>query len=239
MQGTRGFALLGGRRRPWTCRNIGHDSPFPPPSRVALRPSAAEHCNTDRVRRRGDVLGSQVGSWLRGLPRQTTSSISMGDTLAQIGLQSPDWVRRQIAGWHVLFAQHAPDVVIADFAPGAIPVLDKPAALPERLRRSRLVVHAGGHGLSAAAILAGVPQVILSYDIEKQQYGIAMTRRGIAHWYDYRTADADMVRAGIISAFDDPVMEMEAGRASMDHAGYRNRDVAYEIAATCGRLIGR
>jgi hypothetical protein len=54
------------------------------------------------------------------LERVTRSSASLGDTLAQIGLQSTEWVELQIRRWHEVFAEHRPDLIVADYAPGAV-----------------------------------------------------------------------------------------------------------------------
>ena len=274
------------------------------------------------------------------LERSTRSTASLGDALAQIGLQSADWVKRQIGRWRALFEEHRPDVVVADYAPGAVlaardhipciacgvgftvppatmrsfpplhdgsppiyveadicaavnsalaehdtppiaflpealtgdaqcvctlplldpynyfrrepvfgpqlnapivrrdreaneifcylreapgsdrlaslvdcllalpnpvnafipglpeaakirlsrgdvTVLDRPAPLAAQLKRCRLVVHFGGHGIAASALLAGVPQIIVNFDIEKSLIAKALEQRGVARRFDY------------------------------------------------------
>lgn len=343
--------------------------------------------------RTGGLTICPAPRWSDGVsagPQKKQSSASLGDVLAQLGLQSAECVRRQIAGWHQLFASYSPDLIVADFAPGAVlaarnrvacvvrgvgftvpppglhrfprlhdlaavlydetailatvnsvlaeigsqpiaflpevltgdaqcvctvplldpyasfrlepvlgpllsaavslrgddavdvfcylhdspyvsrldeiadclrglpapvvaylpglagavrdrlrrkgvNVLDAPAEVARQLVRSRLVVHSGGHGIAAAALLAGVPQVILSSDIEKLLTAQALMRRGIAYQLDYARAEVESVRAGILAALDDPVLEREAIRAADEHEGYRSRDVVSEIAAICER----
>jgi hypothetical protein len=118
-----------------------------------------------------------------------------------------------------------------------IEVLDRPAWLGRQLARSRLVVHGGGHGVAAAAALAGVPQVILSFDIEKVLTAAALSERGTAYRFDYLHADVDAMRTGIRAALEDPVLEMEARRVARENELYRERDVLSEIADICERMV--
>ncbi len=117
-----------------------------------------------------------------------------------------------------------------------VEVLDRPARLGPQLATSRLVVHGGGHGVAAAAALAGVPQVVLSSDIEKSLTAAALAGRGIAYRFDYLHTDADAVRTGIHAALEDPVLEMEACRVARENELYRERDVLSDIADICERM---
>jgi UDP:flavonoid glycosyltransferase YjiC (YdhE family) len=331
------------------------------------------------------------GDGAAALNRTTRSSASLGDSLAQIGLQSAEWVRRQIDRWHRLFTEYLPDLIVADYAPGAvlaargrvpcvacgvgftvppanmrqfpllhdsasalydeaaicatvnsalaesgtppiaflaealtgdvqcvctlplldpydafrsepvlgprldapivrrdpdadeifcylreapqssrldefaaclcdlpgrvvaylpglseasaarlsrygIKVLDGPAPLAAQLSRSRLAIHFGGHGVAAAALLAGVPQVILSFDIEKLLIATALVQRGVAQRFDYYQASMESVIAAALTALANPAQAAEADRAAREQDRYRSRDLGSEIAATCLRL---
>ena len=121
---------------------------------------------------------------------------------------------------------------------GGVTVLDRPASLALQLRRSRLVVHCGSHGVAAAALLAGVPQVILHLDIEKLLVATALARRGVARRFDYYQAAPEGVRTAILQALDDARQAAEAERAARELDDYRDRDVASEVAETCLRLAG-
>jgi hypothetical protein len=117
-----------------------------------------------------------------------------------------------------------------------IKVLDRPAPLASQLSRSRLAIHFGGHGVAAAALLAGVPQIILSFDIEKALIAIALVQRGVAQHFDYYQTSKESVVAGALTALADRAQATEADRAAREHDRYRNRDVGAEIAAACSRL---
>lgn len=105
------------------------------------------------------------------------------------------------------------------------------------MSNSRLVVHGGGHGLATAAVLAGVPQVILAFDIEKILTANFLKERGIAQHVEPAECSPEGLRAAILSALEDPVMEMEAKRAAEEHATYRSRDVAGHVAESCASLL--
>ena len=57
----------------------------------------------------------------------------------------------------------------------------EPAPLPfaQIAARSRLVVSHGGHGFVCSALAAGLPQVVVHYDMEKRGYGIGLARAGL------------------------------------------------------------
>jgi UDP:flavonoid glycosyltransferase YjiC (YdhE family) len=54
-----------------------------------------------------------------------------------------------------------------------------PFRLAEELASARLLVHLGSAGTSVEALLAGVPQLVLSIDVEKDLTGAALERAGI------------------------------------------------------------
>lgn len=340
-----------------------------------------------------DICGAP--RWGEGLPGgygPDGSAASMGDILAELGLQSPDWLRRQIGGWLALFARHRPDLIVSDYAPGAVlaargripsvatgvgftvpparlrhfpplqdgappvhdesrtlaavnavlsefglpplrslveslagdaqcpctlpaldpyaawrdtpvfgsllgstiyrrrpeaaevfcylreppgserltalaacleglpcpvaaflpglgagtherlrrggvNVADRPADLARQLARTRLVVHFGGHGTAAAALLAGVPQIILAFDIEKALIAAGLEREGVARSFDYRAVEAPAMRAAILAALRDDEQSKRAEELARRNDEYRYRDVASRVADVCASLL--
>jgi len=63
----------------------------------------------------------------------------------------------------------------------ALGLIVEPAPVPFATiaRRSRLVASHGGHGFVCAAMLAGLPQVVFHYDLEKLIHGRAIAREGL------------------------------------------------------------
>jgi UDP:flavonoid glycosyltransferase YjiC (YdhE family) len=52
------------------------------------------------------------------------------------------------------------------------------------LSSASLVVHLGSHNVASEALAAGVPQLVLSVDIEKHLIGAALQKAGVAHWVE-------------------------------------------------------
>lgn len=117
-----------------------------------------------------------------------------------------------------------------------VQVLDAPAPLATQLERSRLAVHFGGHGIAAASLLAGVPQVVLGFDIEKTIIADALVRRGVARDFDYYLASPGSIREGILQALGDERQLAAAESAARENERYCGRDVTSEIAMTCIRI---
>ncbi len=136
----------------------------------------------------------------------------------------------------VAFLPGLPEARRAWLRERGVTVLETLASLNEQLSRTCLLVHAGGHGMSAAAVLAGVPQVVTSFDVEKWLTAKRLVNRGIALQLDYQGTDASHLRAAIASVFDDPVIRLEARRACEEHAAFRDRDVAKIVADAGERL---
>jgi UDP:flavonoid glycosyltransferase YjiC (YdhE family) len=82
-----------------------------------------------------------------------------------------------------------------------------------------------------------VPQVVLDFDIEKLLIGRALSQRGVARRFDYRSASPEEIHAGIRAALADHPMLIAAEKAAREHAAYRERDVIGEIAERCERLV--
>lgn len=117
-------------------------------------------------------------------------------------------------------------------------VLDDTVPLAEQLARTRLVVHHGAQGVASAALLAGVPQVVLDFDVDKSLTAAALVERGLARRFYYFDAEPGAVREGILAALRD-ARQLETARLVAEaHARYRDRDVLSDIVATCEALAG-
>ncbi len=128
--------------------------------------------------------------------------------------------------------------VAAGLRDNGVEVRQAPVPIAEQLARSRLIVHYGGHGTAAAALLAGVPQIILPFDIEKVLIAEALAGRGVARTLPYLTVEADELRDAILSALQDEEMGRHADAAAEEHSGYDRRDVAGDVAEAVERLTG-
>jgi UDP:flavonoid glycosyltransferase YjiC (YdhE family) len=68
---------------------------------------------------------------------------------------------------------------IGQLAKAGATVEASPLRLETALAAARLLVHLGGLGVASAALAAGVPQLVLSVDIEKELYGRALESAGV------------------------------------------------------------
>jgi len=102
----------------------------------------------------------------------------------------------------------------------ALGLVVEPEPLPftDVARRSRLVASHGGHGFVCAALLAGLPQVVFHYDLEKLIHGLAVARHGLGGHVALRALDPDRFGADLAKLHADDAL---AGRAR--HAGERMR----------------
>jgi UDP:flavonoid glycosyltransferase YjiC (YdhE family) len=135
---------------------------------------------------------------------------------------------------------YAPGLALRDLKKleaGGVRVLARPAIAGLQLRRTRLAIHAGGHGLAAAAILAGTPQIILDYDVEKELTGRALEKAGLARRHRFDATSAAAIRESILAAYADPALDAAAREAAARHAGCRESDPALIVAERAEALL--
>lgn len=104
---------------------------------------------------------------------------------------------------------------------GAV-IHDAPIDIAEILPSCGLVVHRGGGGVTSAALLAGVPQLILSGQIEQDLNGKAIARAGVGKLIEAYTPSPSISAEGIVAMLRDTGM---AARAAALAARLR-RDLA-------------
>lgn len=98
----------------------------------------------------------------------------------------------------------------------------EPVDLSRALPESRLVVHLGGNGLAAEAVLAGVPQLLLVMHVEQHLTGMALESTGAGRVFTaYDSAQALPVNA-FEAMLEDDAIEQRAAELGARH----RRDVA-------------
>lgn len=95
-----------------------------------------------------------------------------------------------------------------------------PPCLNEMLPAARIIVHHGGTGVAAEALASGVPQVILSAQIEQDLTGAALERAGVARWVKTYVAGATVAPALLEEAANDPIMAQRAHELGRQHRAY-------------------
>ena len=120
---------------------------------------------------------------------------------------------------------------------GAV-VESTPQPIAAMLAESRLVVHSGGHGLAAEALAAGVPQLVLADNIERDLYGEALEQAGVARLVKAYLPGTRLESDAIQSLIDDYAM---AARADAIGSRLREftagRDALMNCEAVCMSLL--
>lgn len=108
----------------------------------------------------------------------------------------------------------------AKLAAAGFAVEDKKVPFETIVARSRLVLSHGGLGFVCSALLAGLPQIILPYDIEKRMIAAGVTEIGLGHRVAYEALEAESLGALLRSAHEDEAL---AGQARAAAPGFRAR----------------
>jgi UDP:flavonoid glycosyltransferase YjiC (YdhE family) len=132
-----------------------------------------------------------------------------------------------------LSAEQARDLIRA----GAV-VLHDPIEPAQALASASLVIHFGGSGIAAEALLAGIPQLVLSMQVEQWLNGSALQGAGLG-----RVVRAYDPTSNISPEVDSLLEDSAVARAAAD-AGRRHRDLLGrpDVLATfenaCRELLG-
>jgi UDP:flavonoid glycosyltransferase YjiC (YdhE family) len=114
----------------------------------------------------------------------------------------------------------------------------EPAAPSQALASSSLVIHFGGSGLAAEALMAGIPQLVLSMQIEQWLTGTALQRAGVGRLvaaYDSESRIAPEIDA----MFEDTALVRRANEAGRQHRElYHRADALAVFEQTSRRLLG-
>lgn len=88
------------------------------------------------------------------------------------------------------------------------------------MARSRMILSYGGHGLTAAALVAGVPMILLPFDIEKRFIAGVVEALGLGVVPNVDGAEADAVAERLRAIFADETLTARARAAA---PGFRAR----------------
>jgi UDP:flavonoid glycosyltransferase YjiC (YdhE family) len=102
-------------------------------------------------------------------------------------------------------------------------------------RRSRLVVSHGGHGFVCSALLAGLPQVVCPYDLEKSVYARAVTKLGLGGFVPLAQIRPEAFAASLVKLYRDDALVARARAAAPGfharHAVSMQQDMADAVEA--------
>jgi rhamnosyltransferase subunit B len=104
--------------------------------------------------------------------------------------------------------------------------------------RSRLVVSHGGLGFVSAALMAGLPQIILPFDIEKHMIAASIEELGLGRRVEYGTIEAESFAGLLQSAFGDTALTGRSRAAAPGFGGRFRRTADEEAADAIEQLLG-
>ena len=116
-----------------------------------------------------------------------------------------------------LFMPDIDDALAEDFTRRGVLVERSPVPVELIAKRTRLMVNAAQHGTLCLGLAAGLPQVSVPQDLEKQYHADAAASRGVLISVDEKDRGADSFRSILLDAYED------AGLAR------RARDLAEEL----------
>lgn len=111
-------------------------------------------------------------------------------------------------------------------------------AMQEALANASLLVHFGGAGLCAEAVLAGVPQAVLATDIEKFLNGTALEGAGVAHVERHWDAEMRVSSTLFARLAADRALAERAAAEGERQRRIQHRDPLADLVAACLRLSG-
>jgi hypothetical protein len=129
--------------------------------------------------------------------------------------------------------------VVKKFNGSRVSLADMPFNLHEDMPGKAVAVHNGGLGFATAAVLAGIPQVMLYKHEEHWFTANAVVRGGAGAAAQYKDVTARALSEAIDRAANSPAMRESALRLAEAHAGFQNANPARAVAEIATRLLSR
>jgi UDP:flavonoid glycosyltransferase YjiC (YdhE family) len=110
--------------------------------------------------------------------------------------------------------------------------------LAEELADARLIVHLGSGNTAASALAAGVPQLVLAVDIEKELNGRALEGAGVAKLLRAYDPDVRLSTELIIAMAEDDALAAHAAEIAKPHRQMLSIDPLGLFMRDCFDLLG-
>jgi UDP:flavonoid glycosyltransferase YjiC (YdhE family) len=137
---------------------------------------------------------------------------------------------------------HAPALTppqLRDLAQSGVRIDSKPVPLRDVLASARLVVHSGGSGVAGEALAAGIPQLVLSCQIEQTLNGQALQQAGVGRLIETYDSSAYVSSDVIAALCDDDALAARAAEAGSRHRQYlSDENPALKCERACLGLLG-
>ena len=120
--------------------------------------------------------------------------------------------------------------VVKKFTGSRVQISDAPFRLCDDMTGKAVAVHKGGLGFATAAVLAGVPQVILYSHEENWFTANAIVRAGAGAAAEYKNVTASSLSEAMDRTAAFPAMRESALLLAEQYAGFRNANATQAIA---------
>lgn len=179
-------------------------------------------------------------------PSLGSNSVSAGDGEA-IFCYLNGWDRDHVWLWDALarcgrrVIVYGPGLGVGDkpeIAARGIDLIDAPMPWAEIAAQSRMVMSHGGLGFVSTALVAGVPQIVIPYDLEKQMTAASIVELGLGERLLGGDQDADAMAARIAAVADDEALRERCVAAAPGFAERVRVDAHVTMADAVGELVG-
>jgi hypothetical protein len=114
----------------------------------------------------------------------------------------------------------------------------EPLPLTDALSSSRLLIHSGGSGVAAEGLAAGVPQLVLSAQVEQDLNGEALQRAGVARLVRTYEPGASISPELIKTLMTDDALAARSAELGKWHRNYlQTTDALLKCERTCRHLL--
>jgi UDP:flavonoid glycosyltransferase YjiC (YdhE family) len=138
-----------------------------------------------------------------------------------------------------IHAPRLPGAQVEDLRRAGAQIDAEPHALSDTLPATRLLVHNGGSGVASEALVAGVPQLVLSAQVEQDLNGEALQHAGVARLVRAYEPGASISSELIAEMLGDEVLATKAGELAKWHRDYlAARDALSTCEEKCLELLG-
>jgi len=117
-------------------------------------------------------------------------------------------------------------------------VEQRPQSFGEIGRRSRFVLSHGGHGFVCSALLAGLPQVVTHYDLEKRFMGDAVARHGLGGYVALQDIKAEPFAASLRQLYEASAVQLAVRKAAEKLHEEMGQGCSADVIEAVEELIG-
>jgi UDP:flavonoid glycosyltransferase YjiC (YdhE family) len=137
-----------------------------------------------------------------------------------------------------IHAPRLPAAQLDDLRRAGAQIDAEPVPLSDTLPATRLLAHNGGSGVAAEALVAGVPQLVLSAQVEQDRNGEALRRAGVARLVRTYEPGASVTCELINTMLNDDALATRAAELAKSHRSYlASKDALLSCERECLRLL--